>query len=290
MRDTTRLAHRLTQTILFFASLILFPQPAFAGCESDLCEFNCREDCRVKVPFGNYVDNVCFNACLSREHVCKAALPAKRALCRSSLDYQETLAATREARSRGLFSTHSECRAINSWATRWAEKSGGSIGREVFDNCGCFICETVTANPTPQQTSSGSSSGGVWGVCTGRGGLTDLKIWGPSNEVCHGLAAWGTFVANSEGANDRICSCTGKNKEVQGVRFWGPEGEACMGNASWGTYSQQCVRRETADFCGCIGRGNILGGHTLWGPKGNRCGGMEASEWGTYSQRCTSSK
>lgn len=115
---------------------------ALAASEAEICEMDCKEQCRVTHLFGNYVDNICYNSCLSEEHVCRAGIPAIAAACRSMSYYQQALIAVREARDRGAIPSKAACMDTNTLAAAVGEVLGDSdaVGK-IVDSCGCFVCD-----------------------------------------------------------------------------------------------------------------------------------------------------
>ncbi len=148
----------ISRRVLLVACLLtLSATHAFAGCEAETCEFNCRERCRRDLVVGNYVDNVCFNGCLSSEHACKAALPAARTACQGNWDYQRTLESARAARRLGILKSEAECKNFQSWTRRYVEQVGGEIAGQITGACKCFLCEAAMsggAGPIPVAPSS----------------------------------------------------------------------------------------------------------------------------------------
>lgn len=125
-----------------------FYQVAFAACENEMCEFDCKETCRRSWFGGNYVDNICYNGCLSQEHICKTiSIPAAEASCRSMSYFQQSTIAVEESRARGIITTYENCKNSNSLASSLgAAIADSDLVGKIVKACGCFICHDVFSN------------------------------------------------------------------------------------------------------------------------------------------------
>lgn len=115
--------------------------------------------------------------------------------------------------------------------------------------------------------------------CTGKGGFSGIRFWGPASEYCNGVPPWGRYDAEVQVAGT-LGSCQGKGG-LAPVVLYGPTGQSCAGLPEWGEYAGS-YDVSTGGLAACIGRGSRFNGQVLWGPTGLTCGGIES--WGTYSQ------
>lgn len=138
-------SRRITVLCCVLLTTLLVHGTAMAQCAALLCEMDCRERCRVQIPFGNYVDNSCYNGCLSTEQACKAALPVAKIGCEADVNYRLIVEAAKEAHKVNVVTTMGQCRDINSWVNKFMEQEGGEIARQISNVCGCFVCEQAMA-------------------------------------------------------------------------------------------------------------------------------------------------
>jgi hypothetical protein len=131
---------------LFFATTLLFlglsNSPAF-GCENAECELDCRDRCEECFLGECGTEPICFNACLSEEHVCKARIDAANLACRSMTYYWQAYAAVKELKNQSVVNDKGQCMNANWLAGKVAERYGGELAQVITTECGCHICKTL---------------------------------------------------------------------------------------------------------------------------------------------------
>jgi hypothetical protein len=136
-----------------------------------------------------------------------------------------------------------------------------------------FLSRPVAVNP-PQRVAELRL-----GSCIGRGGIRDVRFWGPEGEDCSGQYPWGKYDAQVRVVRS-MGSCIGRGS-VQDIRLYGPTGEPCGGFPAWGVY-QPSIDITERGVSACRAGNSNMTDHVLWGPTGLACGGLWSNR--TYSE------
>lgn len=130
---------------LLAASLLGFAlagTPAHA-CEYSQCELDCRGRCEECFLGACGTNDICFNACLSEEQVCRAGIDAENLACRSMGYYWQAYAAVKELKNRGVIRDKGQCMNASWLAGEVAARYGTEVAGVITQQCGCHICKTL---------------------------------------------------------------------------------------------------------------------------------------------------